>query len=260
MTSDRRIDLDRFHDEAKSFRLYQPAGFMQELVTIAATWGLYLDQHQLAQFATYATELQRWNQRINLTAINDEHGIVMRHFLDSLRCALSWGSAPSCLVDVGAGAGFPGLPLKILRPELHLTLIESVQKKAIFLRHITIELGLSDVDVVGGRAETIGHDNAYREQFDVAVARAVAELRVLAEYCLPLCRVGGRFLAPKGAQNADELADAQKAIDFLGGRIASIEDVDLPGVERRALVVVNKIAPTPPQYPRAVGVPSKRPL
>jgi 16S rRNA (guanine527-N7)-methyltransferase len=121
-------------------------------------------------------------------------------------------------------------------------------------------LGLSDVNVVAGRAETIGRDNEYREQFDVAVARAVAELRVLAEYCLPLCRVGGRFLAPKGAQSADELAGAQKAIDLLGGRIATVEDVDLPGVERRALVVVEKIAPTPSQYPRAAGVPAKRPL
>jgi 16S rRNA (guanine527-N7)-methyltransferase len=233
---------------------------MQELATIATMWGLHLDQHQLAQFASYAAELQRWNQRINLTAISDRHGIVMRHFLDSLRCALSWGSTPSRLVDVGAGAGFPGLPLKILHPDLRLTLIESVEKKATFLRHITVELELRDVDVVVGRAETVGRDKEYREQYDVAVARAVADLRVLAEYCLPLCRVGGRFLAPKGAQNADELAGAQKAIDLLGGRIATIEEVDLPGVERRALVVVEKIGPTPPQYPRAVGIPSKRPL
>jgi 16S rRNA (guanine527-N7)-methyltransferase len=233
---------------------------MQALATIAATWGLHLGQRQLAQFVTYAAELQRWNQRINLTAISDEHGIVMRHFLDSLRCALSWGRAPSRLVDVGAGAGFPGLPLKILDPDLHLTLIESVEKKAAFLRHIVAELSMSDVDVVVGRAETVGRNKAYREQYDVAVARAVADLRVLAEYCLPLCRVGGRFLAPKGAQNAHELAGAQKAIDLLGGRIAAMEEVDLPGVERRALVVIEKIAPTPPQYPRAVGVPSKRPL
>ncbi|HET9222237.1 MAG TPA: 16S rRNA (guanine(527)-N(7))-methyltransferase RsmG [Roseiflexaceae bacterium] len=233
---------------------------MEELATVAAHWGLHLDHHQLAQFARYAAELRRWNQRINLTAISDERGIVMRHFLDSLRCALSWGSAPSCLVDVGAGAGFPGVPLKILRPELRLTLIESVEKKAAFLRHIAAELSLSDVDVVVGRAEMIGRDAEYRERYDVAVARAVAELRVLAEYCLPLCRVGGRFLAPKGAQSADELGDAQKAIELLGGRIASVEDVDVPGVERRALVVVEKIAPTPPRYPRAVGVPAKRPL
>jgi 16S rRNA (guanine527-N7)-methyltransferase len=233
---------------------------MQELATIAATWGLHLDQHQLAQFAAYAAELRHWNRRINLTAISDEHAIGIRHFLDSLRCALSWGDTPNSLVDVGAGAGFPGLPLKILRPELRVTLIESVEKKATFLRHIVAELDLKDVEVIVGRAEAIGRAQAHREQYDLAVARAVAELRVLAEYCLPLCRVGGRFLAPKGAQSADELAGAQKAIDLLGGRIVAVESVDLPGVERRALVVVEKILPTPQQYPRGVGVPAKRPL
>jgi 16S rRNA (guanine527-N7)-methyltransferase len=233
---------------------------MQQLITTAAAWGLCLDQRQIEQFATYAAELHHWNQRINLTAISDEHEVAIRHFLDSLRCALSWGEPPDSLVDVGAGAGFPGVPLKILRPQLRLTLIESVEKKAAFLRHIAAELGLSDVDIVVGRAETVGRDDAHREQYDVAVARAVAELRVLAEYCLPLCRVGGRFLAPKGAQSADELASAREAIDRLGGRIISVEEVDLPGIERRALVVVEKVAPTPPQYPRAVGVPSKRPL
>jgi 16S rRNA (guanine527-N7)-methyltransferase len=230
------------------------------LATTTAAWGLSLDQHQLDQFAAYAAELRRWNQRVNLTAISDEREVVIRHFLDSLRCALSWGDAPSRLVDIGAGAGFPGLPLKILRPELHLTLIESIEKKAAFLRHIAAELNLGVVVVVVGRAETAGRDATYREQYDVAAARAVADLRVLAEYCLPFCRVGGRFLAPKGALIADELADARTAIEQLGGRVVAVEDVDLPGVERRALVVVEKSAPTPPQYPRGVGVPAKRPL
>jgi 16S rRNA (guanine527-N7)-methyltransferase len=233
---------------------------MQQLATTATAWGLHLDQYQLEQFATYAAELQRWNQHVNLTAISDEHGIVIRHFLDSLRCALSWGAAPNSLADVGAGAGFPGLALKILHPELHLTLIESVEKKAAFLRHILAKLGLSDVEIVVGRAETIGRNAAYRERYDVAIARAVAELRVLAEYCLPFCRIGGRFLAPKGAQSDNELIGAQKTIDQLGGRLIAVEDVDLPGVERRVLVVVEKVAPTPPQYPRAVGIPAKRPL
>ena len=233
---------------------------MDLLITTAASWGLRLDQRQLDQLAVYAAELRRWNQRINLTTISNEREIATRHFLDSFRCALSWGAAPHSLVDVGAGAGFPGLPLKILRPQLRLTLIESIEKKAGFLRHIVAELGLSNVEVIVGRAETVGRDAAHREQYDVAIARAVAELRVLAEYCLPLCRVVGRFLAPKGAQSDDELAGAQKAIELLGGRLTAIEDVHLPGVERRVLIVVDKIAPTPPQFPRAVGIPSKRPL
>jgi 16S rRNA (guanine527-N7)-methyltransferase len=230
------------------------------LAATAAGWGLLLNRTQLDQFATYAAELRRWNKRVNLTAITDESSIVTRHFLDSLRCALSWGSAPHSLIDVGSGAGFPGLPLKILRPELRLTLVESVAKKAAFLRHIVALLGLGDVVVLAARAEAVGRDEAHRARYDVAVARAVAELRVLAEYCLPFCRLGGRFLAPKGADVERELLAAQAAISKLGGRIVAVEAVELPGVERRSLVVIEKIAPTPAQYPRAVGVPAKRPL
>lgn len=232
----------------------------ERLAATAAEWGLALDQQQLDQFASYADELRRWNERVNLTAITDEAGIVVRHFLDSLRCALSWGASPRSLVDVGAGAGFPGLPLKILCPELRITLVESVEKKAAFLRHIVAVLGLSEVAVVATRAEALGRDPAQREQYDLAVARAVAELRVLAEYCLPLCRVGGRFLAPKGAQIERETQAAAQAIRLLGGRLIAVEPVELPGVELRTLVVVEKVRPTPPQYPRAVGVPAKRPL
>jgi 16S rRNA (guanine527-N7)-methyltransferase len=230
------------------------------LAATANAWGLELGNGQLDQLAAYAAELLHWNARVNLTAISDEREVTIRHFLDSLRCALSWGAAPASLVDVGAGAGFPGLPLKILRPELRLTLIESVEKKAAFLRHVAAELGLGNVQVVVGRAESAGRDPAHREQYDVAVARAVAELRVLAEYCLPLCRVGGRFLAPKGAQVADELARAQAAVELLGGHVIAVEGVELPGVEPRTLVVIEKRAPTPAQYPRAAGVPAKRPL
>jgi 16S rRNA (guanine527-N7)-methyltransferase len=230
------------------------------LAITAQAWGLALDQQQLDQFALYARELRRWNERVNLTAISDEREIVTRHFLDSLRCALSWGVSPHSLVDVGTGAGFPGLPLKILRPELDLALVESIEKKAAFLRYIAAELGFSDVSIVVARAEAAGHDPAHRERFDVVTARAVAELRVLAEYCLPFCRVGGRFLAPKGAQSEYEIADAHVAITRLGGQIAGVEAVDLPGLERRTLIVIEKSASTPEQYPRAAGVPAKRPL
>ena len=232
----------------------------RQLAETAAAWGLPLTDTQLDQFARYAAELQRWNERVNLTAIIDDAGIVARHFLDSLRCAQSWGGAPSSLIDIGAGAGFPGLPLKILRPELRLTLVESIAKKAAFLEHIASELGLTQVSVLVARAEDVGQQTAHRERYDVAVARAVAELRALAEYCLPLCRVGGRFLAPKGPQIEAELAAAQPAIALLGGRALPVETVEVPGVEPRSLVVVAKIYPTPPQYPRAPGVPAKRPL
>lgn len=233
---------------------------MNLLANTAAAWGLTLSPAQLEQFDSYAAELRRWNEQINLTAIADTPGIVTRHFLDSLRCATSWGDAPGSLVDIGAGAGFPGLPLKILRPELQLTLVESIAKKAAFLRHIVDTLGLTNVEVIVARAEAVGRDPAQRERYAVAVARAVAELRVLAEYCLPLCRVGGRFLAPKGARIEEELQAALPAIAQLGGRLVAIEPVALPELEPRTLVIVEKISPTPPQYPRAAGVPAKRPL
>ena len=233
---------------------------MDMLLNTARAWGLRLDQRQIEQFARYSAELRAWNARVNLTAITDEEGIVARHFLDSLRCALSWGDAPSSLIDIGSGAGFPGLPLKILRPELRVALVESVSKKAAFLRHMITVLDLRDVTVLTARAETVGRDPQHREQYDVVTARAVAKLATLAEYCLPLCRVHGRVLAPKGSDIADEVARARTAIERLGGRVIDVESVTIPGVEPRTLVVIAKVAPTPAAYPRAVGVPARRPI
>lgn len=233
---------------------------MDELLRIATSWGLRLDQRQIEQFARYSAELRAWNTRVNLTSITDEREIITRHFLDSLRCALSWGNAPSRLIDVGSGAGFPGLPLKILRPELHVTLVESVGKKAAFLQHIVAALDLHDVTVIPARAEVVGRDPQHREQYDVVTARAVAELATLAEYCLPLCRIGGQVLAPKGSDIDDEIARARVAIARLGGQLLGVEPVEISGVEPRTLVVIAKIAPTPAVYPRAVGVPAKRPI
>jgi 16S rRNA (guanine527-N7)-methyltransferase len=233
---------------------------MDELLKIATSWGLHLDQRQLEQFARYSAELRAWNTRVNLTSITDEREIVIRHFLDSLRCALSWGAAPSSLIDVGSGAGFPGLPLKILRPELRVTLVESVGKKAAFLQHIVAALGLHDVTVMTARAEVAGRDPQHREQYDVVTARSVAELATLVEYCLPFCRIGGRVLAPKGRDSDSEVARAHVAIARLGGQLIGVEPVEIPGVEPRTLVVVAKIAPTPAAYPRSVGIPAKRPI
>lgn len=230
------------------------------LAETAASWGLSLSGGQVAQFRAYADELRRWNERVNLTAISDPEGIAVRHFLDALRCALLWGDAPGSLIDIGTGAGFPGLPLKLLRPELTLALVESVAKKAAFLQHLVALLGLSGVTVIVGRAEEVGRDPQHRERYDVATARAVAELRVLAEYCLPLCHVGGRFLAPKGERVAPEVSQAERAIELLGGRLREVAPVALPGVEPRTIVVVAKVGATPAAYPRGVGVPARRPL
>jgi 16S rRNA (guanine527-N7)-methyltransferase len=229
------------------------------LQTTAANWGIILNETQLQQFDSYLTQLQLANEQHNLTAIEDTDAIIERHFLDSIRCARSWGKPPERCADIGSGAGFPGLVLKLVHPAMQLTLIESVQKKAAFLKQLVEQLGLNAVQVIAERAEVLGHVPAHRESYDLVTARAVAELRVLVEYCLPLVRIGGRMLAPKGPQAAEEVAAAEIAIQQLGGRLHAIETVDLP-TRQSYLVVIEKISPTPAGYPRRAGIPTKRPL
>ncbi|GAB4114308.1 MAG: 16S rRNA (guanine(527)-N(7))-methyltransferase RsmG [Roseiflexaceae bacterium] len=224
-------------------------------------WGLALTATQVEQFDTYRQELQQWNTQLNLTTVIDDQGIVVRHFLDSLSCALYWGpTPPTTLADIGSGAGFPGLALAILAPHTHVTLVESIEKKAAFLRHMIERLQLAHVRVVVARAEEIGRDPQHREQYQVVTARALAELRILVEYCLPLCLVGGVLIAPKGPQAAAEAQAATNALSHTGGQLAQIHAVHLPGEPERAMVVISKTQPTPLRYPRAIGIPSKRPL
>jgi 16S rRNA (guanine527-N7)-methyltransferase len=211
---------------------------------------------------TYERELLDWNRKFNLTAIRDADGIRTKHFLDSLSCVLAWkANPPSRLADVGTGAGFPGLVLKIVYPAMRLTLIESVGKKARFCRHMVETLNLEGVEVIHGRAEEVGRDKAHREKYDWAVARAVANLRVLSEYLLPLLKVGGTMLAQKGESGPAEAHSAERAMKILGGRIRQLVPVVLPGVaEERYLVLVDKAAATPLSYPRKAGMPFKNPL
>lgn len=224
--------------------------------------GLKLSVRQVAAFERYEQELVEWNSRFNLTAIRDVEGIRAKHFLDSLSCLLVMREPqPNRLVDIGTGAGFPGIPLKIALPNLQLTLVESVGKKAEFCRHVVKTLGLERVDVVQARAEELGQNPATREKFDWAVARAVANMPILVEYLLPLVRVGGAILAQKGSSGPAEAHAAEKASTLLGGRLRTIKQVDLPGVaEERYLIVMDKVAATPRNFPRRVGVPSKTPL
>lgn len=235
---------------------------MEELALWASRYGIALDAIQLEQFTLYEALLMEWNERISLTAIHGRREIRIRHFLDSLTCATATGPLDGqSLIDVGAGAGFPGLPLKILYPSLALTLVDSVAKKARFLELVADKLGLADVVVVADRAETLGQLPTYREQFDWATGRAVAELRVLAELLLPLCRVGGRMLAQKGESAHAEVSMAGKAVTALGGGAADIAAVRLPETEQaHYLVVIPKIAATDRRYPRRAGMPAKRPL
>ena len=224
--------------------------------------GLQLTPRQVAAFERYEQELLEWNSRFNLTAIRDVEGIRKKHFLDSLSCLLVWReAAPGRLVDIGTGAGFPGIPLKIVLPQMRLTLVESVGKKAAFCEHIVAALKLDKVTVLQARAEELGQDRAHRETYDWAVARAVANLPVLAEFLLPLARVGGGMLAQKGESAVAEAQAAERAVQVLGGQLRQVKKVELPGVaEDRYLVVVDKKAPTPPGYPRRVGLPAKRPI
>jgi len=225
-------------------------------------FGIHLTGRQVVALMNYERELLDWNQKFNLTAIHDAEGIRTKHFLDSFSCVLAWkGNPPSRLVDVGTGAGFPGLPLKILYPAMRLTLVESVGKKARFCRHIVDEMKMEGVDVLTARAEEVGQMAAHREQYDWAVARAVADLPVLAEYLLPLLQVSGHMLAQKGVSGPAEVHKSEQALKMLGGQMRQLIPVTLPGVaDERYLVVIDKVAATPGQYPRKSGIPAKKPL
>ena len=222
----------------------------------------HLSEAQLQAFELYARQLVEWNQRFNLTSITEGEQIRVRHFLDSLSCWIALQKAPAGrMIDVGAGAGFPGLPLKILRPELQLTLVEATAKKATFLEHMVQVLRLEGVSVLAQRAEELGLHARHRQAYDWAVARAVAPLPVLAEYLLPFVKVGGFALAQKGKDAAAEAGAAKPAIEKLGGELNEVFQVTIPGLdEERWLVVLKKIAPTPANYPRRPGMPGKRPL
>lgn len=224
--------------------------------------GITLSPLQLRQFDIYEQELLEWNQRFNLTAIRDVEGIRAKHFLDSLTTVRELKNPnPGKLIDVGSGAGFPGIPLKIAFPALKLTLVESVGKKANFCQHIVEKLALEKVEVLNSRAEDLGTDPRYREKYDWAVARAVAVLPVLAEYLLPLIRVGGGMLAQKGENAHMEVQSAEKAFKILGGSLRRVSQVTLPGVaDERYLVVIDKRSATPAQYPRRSGLAQKKPL
>ncbi|MCE1253671.1 MAG: 16S rRNA (guanine(527)-N(7))-methyltransferase RsmG [Anaerolineae bacterium] len=224
--------------------------------------GYTLNEIQMTHFLTYERELLDWNQRFNLTAVRDSQGVQIKHFLDSLTCLLAFGdSIPNRLVDIGTGAGFPGIPLKIIFPQMQLTLVESVGKKAQFCRHIVQTLKFDKTEILTYRAEEMGQMPIHREKYDCAVARAVANLPILAEYLLPLVKVGGLMLAQKGENGPAEVHSAEGPIKILGGSMQKIKEVHLPGVtETRYLISIKKVAATPPAYPRRVGIPSKSPL
>jgi len=217
---------------------------------------------QLKKFEKYYCMLVETNKRLNLTSVVDEREVALKHFVDSLTClkAVSFEDGIS-LLDIGTGAGFPGLPLKICRPEIWVTLVESLEKRVSFLRKVILELGLEKVTVLHVRAEELGHDKNHREKYDRVVARAVAELAVLAEYCMPAVKVGGYFLAMKGPKVDEEIEGARRAMEILGGEIKKNINFKLPLMgDERNMVLIKKIRCTPEKYPRRMGVPLKKPL
>ena len=222
--------------------------------------GIEVDSAAQERLVKYADLLVEWNEKINLTAITDPEGIVVKHFLD---CALVLTQVKlpqnARVVDVGTGAGFPGMVLKILRPDIEITLMDGLNKRLVFLDEVAKALDL-EVKTVHLRAEEAGKNQNYREKFDLATARAVSRLNVLYEYCLPLVKVGGVFCAMKGPSAAEELAEAKKAAGILGGGKADLKETTLTGEEQRCFVITKKISQTPPKYPRISAKISKQPL
>ena len=219
-----------------------------------------LSERQLEQLEKYAALLLEWNEKINLTAITDEEGIAAKHFLDCLaflrHAQIKEGAR---VADVGTGAGFPGIVLKIARPDIDLVLIDSLQKRLNFLSEVCRELGIK-ATLVHARAEDAGHDKALRESFDFVTARAVANLAVLSEYCLPLVKIGGVFAPMKTAEAESELSAAEKAIAILGGEVREVEHYEIPVAGGRSAVIIDNKSPTPPKYPRQRVKISEKPL
>ena len=235
------------------------------LIDGAQKMGINLHKEQVIKFSRYLDLLVQWNQKINLTSLKAPQEIIIKHFLDSISCIKDINKYINIegisIIDVGAGAGFPGIPIKIAYPSIRLSLLEARKKKTIFLEKVTGEMNFQQVKILNGRAETFGKDADHRERYDIAISRAVARLNVLSEYCLPLVRVGGLFIAQKGRSYKEETEKSLKAVQVLGGELIGVESVRIPFLnQERYFLVIKKIKHTPSKYPRKEGFPKKRPL
>ena len=237
-----------------------PEQFVQEL----SKRNFKLNENQINQFNQYFTSLIETNKKVNLTRITEKDEVYLKHFWDSITPLFTFGSvvkAADTLCDVGAGAGFPSIPLKIMLPELKVTIVDSLGKRLNFLQGLITQLNLKNVTLVHGRAEDVGQNKQYREQFDVVTARAVANMAVLSEYCLPLIKENGNFIALKGPKAEDELKSAQKALKVLGGKVIAVKELQLPrSTEERTLILIEKVQATPKKYPRQAGTPHRKPI
>lgn len=234
--------------------------FKEKMIINVDKLGITLSEIQLKQFYNYMNLLIEWNKKINLTAITEPDEIILKHFVDSLTIS-KYIPDGTKLVDVGTGAGFPGIPLKIYRQDIEITLLDSLQKRINFLDEVIRELNLEKIETLHSRAEDFGKDKKYREKFDIATSRAVANLATLSEYLLPLVKVGGKVISMKGSLIEEELENSKNAIKILGGKIEKVDEFNLPNSDiSRNIVLIDKIKETPNKYPRKAGEPSKKPL
>lgn len=220
-----------------------------------------LTDKEISSFRHYYKMLIEWNEKINLTAIVDEREVVIKHFIDSVSVLPFFPDGVKSLIDVGTGAGFPGIPVKIVRNSMNITLLDSLEKRVNFLNSVINETGLTGIHAIHGRAEDFGQDNEYRECYDVGIARAVSALPVLCEYVMPFVRVGGYFIAMKGANVKDEISEGEKAVTVLGGEVEDVKNFKLPfdNIERN-VILIKKLRHTPTKYPRKSGKPAKSPI
>ena len=229
-----------------------------EFIKQLETKGITLTPQQVNQFKQYFKILVEWNEKMNLTAITDEEGVYLKHFYDSLTIAFDFDFTDQSIVDVGAGAGFPSVPLKIVYPELKITIVDSLTKRITFLNHLFKELNLSNCQAISARAEDYAKD--HRQKCDIVMARAVARLNILDELCLPLVKVGGYFLALKGLKATEELEEAGKGIVLLGGQVEKSIDFTLTNDNHRSNIIIKKVRDTPAKYPRMFGKIKKHPI
>lgn len=234
--------------------------FEKEIIEYMEELEIKLSTEQAEMFFKYMNLLLEWNEKINLTAITDEEEVIVKHFVDSITISKYIPTGTS-LIDVGTGAGFPGIPLGIIRNDLEIVLLDSLQKRINFLEVVIRELGLENIKTVHARAEEFGKNNKYREKFDVATSRAVANLSTLSEYLLPLVKIGGVVICMKGCAIEEELNNSKKAINVLGGKVTRVFEFNLPKTDiKRNIVLVDKVSKTPAKYPRKPGTPSKEPI
>lgn len=234
--------------------------FIEKINTQTQKLGINISNEQAEKFYLYTNMLLEWNEKINLTAITEQNEIIQKHFIDSLTIN-KYVNENAKIIDVGTGAGFPGIPLKIVREDISVTLLDALNKRINFLNEVIEQNELTNIETIHARAEEAGKNKALRESFDIATSRAVAPLNVLVEYLLPLVKIGGKCICMKGSNAKEEIENSRKAISILGGKIEKIEELELPNSDiKRTIIVIKKEKNTPAKYPRKAGTPSKMPI